>query len=160
MQSRGMIIGLIVILLVGGFLFWSNRMASQFNQQATSQATPTEEVSNGEVSDDEFVKEENIMEEQEEGTEAVVVEVRGFEFGFSPEEIKVKKGDKVRVVFKNTGKMTHNFVVDEFGVSTQIIAGGAQDTVEFVADTAGTFEFYCSVGNHRALGMVGKLIVE
>jgi plastocyanin len=29
-----------------------------------------------------------------------------------------------------------------------------------VADKKGTFEYYCSVGQHRALGMKGKLVVE
>lgn len=33
-------------------------------------------------------------------------------------------------------------------------------SVTFVADTLGTFEYYCSVGNHRAQGMVGNLVVE
>jgi len=32
--------------------------------------------------------------------------------------------------------------------------------VTFVADKAGEYEFYCSVGQHRANGMVGKLIVK
>jgi len=32
--------------------------------------------------------------------------------------------------------------------------------VEFTADTPGEFEYYCSVGQHRANGQVGKLIVE
>ena len=39
-------------------------------------------------------------------------------------------------------------------------ATGQIDEVEFVVDKAGTFEYYCSVGNHRQMGMVGKLIVE
>lgn len=33
-------------------------------------------------------------------------------------------------------------------------------SVTFVADETGTFEYYCSVGNHRGQGMIGKLIVE
>ena len=32
--------------------------------------------------------------------------------------------------------------------------------VEFTVDKTGTFEYYCSVGQHRANGMVGNLIVE
>ena len=37
---------------------------------------------------------------------------------------------------------------------------GNKTSVTFVANKAGEFEFYCSVGNHRAQGMVGKLIVK
>jgi len=40
------------------------------------------------------------------------------------------------------------------------VTPGTPTSVTFVADKTGTFEYYCSVGNHRAQGMVGKLIVE
>src|SRR3990167_9256749 len=37
---------------------------------------------------------------------------------------------------------------------------GQSASVEFTADKAGGFEYYCSVGTHRAMGMVGAFIVE
>ncbi len=80
-------------------------------------------------------------------------------FKFSANEIKVKKGDKVRVVLNNSQGI-HDFKIDELGVNTRIIQQGEQDIVEFVADKVGVFEYYCSVGNHRELGMRGKFIVE
>jgi cytochrome c oxidase subunit II len=80
-------------------------------------------------------------------------------FKFSPTEIRVKQGDKVRVTLNNTNGM-HDFVIDEFNVKTKVIQGAGSDVVEFTADKKGTFEYYCSVGNHRQMGMVGKLIVE
>lgn len=91
---------------------------------------------------------------------AVAVTVVGKNFGFEPGTIKVKKGDTVTVTFQNqTG--THDWVVDEFqGARTKIIQGGQTDTVTFVADKVGTFEYYCSVGSHRQMGMKGSLIVE
>ncbi len=82
--------------------------------------------------------------------------VDGKSFSFSPSTITVTKGDRVRITFKNTGGM-HDFRIDELGVATKRIGSGQEETVEFVASTAGTFEYYCSVGNHRAMGM---LIVE
>lgn len=85
--------------------------------------------------------------------------VTGSNFSFDPKEIKVKKGDKVRVTFKNQDGF-HDFVIDEFNVKTKQIQGGAEETVEFTADKTGTFEYYCSVGKHRQMGMVGNLIVE
>ena len=57
-------------------------------------------------------------------------------------------------------KGTHNWTLDEFDAKTDTIQGGETDSVEFTADKAGTFEYYCGVGNHRAQGMVGKLMVE
>ena len=87
--------------------------------------------------------------------------VVGSDFKFLPAEIKVKVGETVKITLKNPDVMPHDFKIDEFNVATKIIAkGGADETVEFIADKKGTFEYYCSIGSHRAKGMIGKLIVE
>lgn len=83
-----------------------------------------------------------------------------FEFGFDQKTLTVKKGDTVKITLTNSGKMPHDWVVDEFSAKTKQIKNGETDTVTFVADKAGTFEYYCGVGKHRANGMVGKLMVE
>jgi nitrite reductase (NO-forming) len=80
-------------------------------------------------------------------------------FEFSLKEIKVKKGTKVKINLTVTQGM-HDFVVDEFNARTKQITTGQADSIEFTADKSGTFEYYCSVGTHRQMGMVGKLIVE
>lgn len=81
-------------------------------------------------------------------------------FKFDPASMRVKQGDTVRIVLTNNGSMPHDWKVDEFNAATKVIQPGQSDTVEFVAGEAGTFEYYCSVGQHRQLGMVGNLIVE
>ena len=73
--------------------------------------------------------------------------------------MKVKKGDTVKIIFKNSEGF-HDLVIDEFDVATNQIGAEEEDEVEFVADKAGTYEYYCSVGQHRKNGMVGKLVVE
>lgn len=85
--------------------------------------------------------------------------VSGNNFAFDVKEIKVKKGDTVKIVFKNTTGF-HDWVIDEFNARTQKIQGGQSETIQFVADKTGTFEYYCSVGTHRQQGMKGNLIVE
>ena len=80
-------------------------------------------------------------------------------FEFSIKEIKVKKGDKVKINLTVTQGM-HDWVVDEFNAKINVIQAGQIDSVEFTADKTGTFEYYCSVPTHRQQGMVGKLIVE
>ncbi len=85
--------------------------------------------------------------------------VTGQNFSFAPNTISVKKGDKVKITFKNANG-NHDFRIDEFGVNSGIIKAGEQKTIEFTADKAGTFEYYCSVGTHRAMGMKGTLKVE
>jgi nitrite reductase (NO-forming) len=89
----------------------------------------------------------------------VEVTVKGQNYSFTPNQITVKKGDTVKVTFMNTGGF-HDFILDEFNVKTKTIKDGESDTVQFVADKAGTFEFYCGVGQHRQMGMKGNLIVQ
>ena len=85
--------------------------------------------------------------------------VKGSNFAFAPNSLRVAKGDRVRLTFVNENG-THDWKLDEFNAATNIIKGGNSETIEFTADKTGTFEFYCSVGSHRAMGMKGTLIVE
>ena len=87
--------------------------------------------------------------------------VTGGSFYFTPNEIRVKQGDKVKIVFTNV-LGTHDFVLEAFNVRTKIIKDGESDTIEFVADKKGAFEYYCSVGKgyHRMKGQIGVLLVE
>lgn len=86
-------------------------------------------------------------------------DVSGVPFKFNPTELRVKKGDTIKINFTNLEGL-HDFVIDEFSVRTPQIKAGETASVEFVADKIGTFEYYCSVGDHRVRGMVGKLVVE
>ncbi|OGD33911.1 hypothetical protein A2988_00250 [Candidatus Azambacteria bacterium RIFCSPLOWO2_01_FULL_46_25] len=89
-----------------------------------------------------------------------IMNVNGQNFSFAPSEIRVKKGEKVKVNFANAGGWPHDFVIDELNVRTPQVTVGESASVEFIADKAGTFEYYCSVGQHRQNGMKGKLIVS
>ena len=85
--------------------------------------------------------------------------ITGQNYSFSPSTITVKKGDTVKITFKNSGGL-HDLRIDEFNLATKEINGGQQDVAIFTADKTGAFEYYCSVGNHRAMGMKGMLKVE
>mgnify|MGYP001580779063 CR=1 FL=1 len=79
--------------------------------------------------------------------------------GVENPDIVVNEGDKVRIEFTSTEGF-HDWVVDEFSAATEKVQAGGASSVEFIADKKGTFEYYCSVGKHRANGMFGKFIVE
>lgn len=85
--------------------------------------------------------------------------VMGDNFSYNPKTITVKKGDKVKITFKNTEGF-HDFKIDEYGIATKQVNAPNTEVLEFTADKIGTFEYYCSVGSHRAMGMVGTLVVE
>ena len=77
---------------------------------------------------------------------------------FTTKTLSVKKGERVKITFKNAGG-THDFRVEGYNVGTKVIQGGQEESFEFVANKAGSFEYFCSVGNHRASGMWGTLTV-
>lgn len=85
--------------------------------------------------------------------------VTGKNFSFAPAAMTVNKGDRVRITFVNESG-THDLVIDEFNARTKVIQGGAKETIEFVADKTGSFEYYCSIGQHRQMGMKGTLTVK
>ena len=92
-------------------------------------------------------------------SDAMEIVIEGSNYKFTPEKITVKKGEKTRIVFKSKEGF-HDFRVDELKIATAVIQSGEEDFVEFTPDKTGTFEFYCSFGNHRAMGMKGTLVVE
>jgi plastocyanin len=98
--------------------------------------------------------------EENSSTSASVKEftISGQNFSFVPNAITVKKGDKVKITFKNADGF-HDFVVDEFGAATKQTKAPTTEVLEFTADKVGSFEYYCSVGTHRAMGMFGTLTV-
>lgn len=85
--------------------------------------------------------------------------VIGGNFTFAPKAMTVNKGDTVKIIFKNTQGF-HDFVLDEFGVKSKQGQGPFEETLTFVADKTGSFEYYCSVGTHRQMGMKGTLTVK
>jgi heme/copper-type cytochrome/quinol oxidase subunit 2 len=90
---------------------------------------------------------------------------------FTPNTIEVNKGDIVRLHLTTAQDevalyIGHGFGIEKYNVNAFLIKG-AEQTVEFVADKAGTFTFRCTsfcsspeaaLENH--FNMVGKLIVH
>ncbi len=157
MNKNALILGAVVIVLVGGFLLLGRR--TQTKAPATTMVVATSEPTAVPT-----LESISPTKGTEKVTAKVTVTTKTFtvdakNFSFSPTEIKVKKGDMVKVTL-NVKEGLHDWVVDEFNARTKQTAEGKTDTVEFTASKTGTFEYYCSIGQHRKMGMVGKLIVE
>lgn len=151
MKTGLFVVILIVGLLAGGVLYVKNSNSASAEPVSGDQMMENTETP---IQEADAVNTSGSMME---GVKDVLIE--GSEFKFSLPTLTLKKGEKVRLVFTNSGKMTHDWVVDELNVRTKIINGGQTDTIEFTPETAGTFEYYCSVGQHRANGMTGTLTV-
>ena len=85
--------------------------------------------------------------------------VSGKNFSFTPASMEVNVGDRVKITFTNQGG-NHDLVVDGYNIRTKVLGASQSETIEFVADKAGNFEYYCSVGTHRQMGMKGTLVVK
>jgi plastocyanin len=101
-----------------------------------------------------------VTREASSNEEVQEITLEATEFSYSLESITVKKGQKVKLTLVNKGRMSHDFVVERMNVTTELASPGETVTTEFTIQDAGTYTFYCSLGNHRALGMEGTLIVE
>lgn len=175
-NSLGMIVVVVVALAIagGGFMWYMGQksgstagvtdstVAEQVSTAPTAMQTEEKKPVGMEPQEPPQMTEEQTQQAQD-GMDTMKTEkkftVNGGNFYFVPNVIKVNKGDTVTVEFKNDGGM-HDFVIDEFAARTTVIQTDGTDSVTFVADRAGSFEFYCSVGQHRANGMKGMLIVQ
>ncbi len=85
--------------------------------------------------------------------------ITGKNFSYAPSLITVKKGDKIKLTFENV-QGYHDIVLNGYGLATSQAQAPNTAVLEFIADKVGSFEFYCSVGTHKTLGMKGTLKVE
>ena len=171
-------IGIVLVLIVLGagiwFLWQGSTPAENMKPmgEAGEEANHMDTEADGAMGEDsamspkpDAMEEPEVMEETSEAPEETneattrVFDMDGFNFGYSVTEMRVKEGDTVTVNLTSTDGV-HDWVVDEFEAATGRVNTGGATSVTFVASAAGTYEYYCSVGNHRQLGMVGTLIVE
>jgi plastocyanin len=132
-------IAVLLIVIIAGIFFVNN------SNVTGSTITPTEKE-----------------EMQNSGVKTFVISGENFKFtmnGVDNPEIKVKQGDKIKIEFTSASGF-HDFVIDELGAKTEKLRDGGSQAIEFTASKKGTFEYYCSVGEHRAKGMKGNFIVE
>lgn len=145
------VIGLIVaIIVIGGGILLLNNKSSKNTQTTVQSTSPAVQGAKTTI----VASPSSAMKET---TKAFTV--TGANFSFDPKEITVKKGDIVKITFKNTEGF-HDWNLDEFNAHSKKVKANEEDTITFTADKTGTFEYYCSVGSHRAMGMKGNLIVQ
>lgn len=96
---------------------------------------------------------------QEASPGTVEIKVTAKRYEFDPSQIRVKKGDHVKLSITALDH-DHGFKLDAFQIN-QKVKKGETAAVEFTADKAGNFPFacskFCGMG-HK--GMKGELVVE
>ena len=150
-----MIITVVGLIALIGLFIYKSGMPSESAPDSSQVMNEPENKRDTEVT----AKESSDSDAQEPSGEVKEFMVKANNFVYDIKEIKVKKGDRVRINFVNDEGF-HDWVVDEFNAKTKQLNASGKESIEFVADKTGTFEYYCSVGKHRQMGMVGNLIVE
>ena len=97
---------------------------------------------------------------------------------FTPDKMDVKKGETIKIVLKNEGKMLHEFVI---GTKKELeehaalmvkfptmeheepymahVPVGKTGEIIWTFNRAGDFDFACLIAGHYQAGMVGKISV-
>jgi plastocyanin len=73
---------------------------------------------------------------------------------YNPSMIVARKGDTLRIRFSNLTFNTHGIEFQGYGARTRPLPGGpkGQETITFVADKPGVFQFKCYVPYNAAAG--------
>lgn len=147
----GKLIGGIVIVLVvlGGIYYWSS--SSKPATMPAPQDTMTQPKNTAPTVAPEAPSIGTMREE---------IMVTGNEFAFQPSTLTLKKGEAVKITFKNTGKYPHNLAISGYNVATKTVAPGEEDSIQFTPDKTGTFPYSCTVDSHADKGMKGTLTVQ
>ncbi|MFQ6135321.1 MAG: cupredoxin domain-containing protein [Nitrososphaerales archaeon] len=80
--------------------------------------------------------------------------------GFDPDEIRVKKGEPVKLIFIGMD-VSHGFAIELLGIDAGVIHPGKEVVFEFTPEKEGVYMFKCTINcspYHHF--MRGKLIVE
>jgi plastocyanin len=161
------IIILLAILTVAVVAFFVNGK----DDDSTNNTDNTEITNNDnqdEDSDIDDTVDENIDDStndkstEESEIEAVSYSIDMDHLSFSPNRITAKPGQTVNLTLTSSDEV-HDFVIDEFNANSGLVSAGGEKTFSFTIPTnaeAGDYEFYCSVGSHRQMGMVGTLTVQ
>lgn len=163
MNPMLIVVGVIVLLVIAGGAF-AMMNKKTVNEEATESMEEQVQESGTQTLPADQQGSSVESSPSAEGSDAMMAKqeftVEGGNFFFKPNVLKVKKGEPVTITFKNTEGF-HDFVIDGIaGAKTQRIQTGTSESITFTPDKAGSFEFYCSVGSHRQMGMKGTLTVE
>lgn len=84
--------------------------------------------------------------------------------GFDPKEMAATAGAQVTVTLENAEAaplIPHDWALEGVeGAKTKSIDPGQKGEITFTAPEAGTYKFFCTLGDHRERGMEGTFVVS
>ena len=111
--------------------------------------------------------------------EVAMTETEDAKMLYRPDRVEVKRGEQVRFVLKNVGKVDHEFMLDSVANNAKHkkemeknpdmehddpngrrLAPNASEEIVWRFTKAGTFEFACLIPGHYESGMKGVVVVK
>lgn len=120
-MNNKIIIGIIVVVLIAGFLFMRGQYGTMQSQGSTAQTQPATQTGTSP------------------SLAANAVTIQGM--AFSPASLTVKVGDKV--TWTNQDSVGHSATADDNSFDTGVLANGQSGSTTF--GKAGTYTYHCSV---------------
>jgi uncharacterized cupredoxin-like copper-binding protein len=156
-----------VVAAIVACAFLSNAFAHDVDPEAKKKTTPKAEQ-----------KAFGIAGDRKRVTRTVTMEMSD-QMRFAPDTLEVKRGETVRFVVRNRGKLMHEMVIgtmDELKEHAALmkkfpemehdepymahVQPGKSEEIVWLFNRAGEFNYACLAAGHFEAGMVGKLIVK
>ncbi len=157
-MSVPLIIGLAVLVVGGLVLLRGGGSSTPVNNNQTALTGGGQGAGAGQAQQQ--IEDVSSLEPSGEVVDGVrEIKVTARQWEFTPNPIVVNQGERVRLRITSTD-VPHGFALPDFGIN-EVLNPGQEVTVEFTADKAGQFGFFCSVQcgiGHS--GMRGSLIVK
>jgi len=100
------------------------------------------------------------------GTGSVIrtIQVSEKEYSLSPSTISVSKPGTYGFEITNNGTITHRFTIEQKGgggkkVQIGDIPAGSKKTINYTFSAGHSYDMYCPIDGHRAMGMAGTISV-
>jgi uncharacterized cupredoxin-like copper-binding protein len=98
---------------------------------------------------------ESTVETDEAPVCSVTVEM--VDIDFNPNQFTIPANQPVELVFHNSGKLPHDFTVEQLGIDLDADAGETESVT--ISAPAGDYQFFCDEPGHAQAGMVGVMHV-
>ena len=149
---------IIILLLLIGFMGLLNNFETQ---KGTTISQPPIILSNElpKINNTNFNKDIEVFENIPVYGNSQVLEivVSAYNMTFEPKIIRVEKGTRVKLTFKNEEEVVNNFVIEGINVKTESLEPNTEQTVEFLAEQEGEFDTKSTMSNIKSRS--GKFIV-
>ena len=104
---------------------------------------------------------DNSSESSSDGPVVTTIQISEAEYALTPRTITLPEAGTYEFNVRNEGQITHALEIEGDGEEHESgdIGPGSTVTIRVNLSDDGRYEMYCPIGNHRAQGMEGEIVV-